>query len=162
MRRTLVRMERPADGVEAAVVPGVEIRPWRRSDDHPRIPGVYAAAFGHDPWPDDWDRFEGFDPGGVFVAEERGALAGFCICFPRADDGYLSVVAVVPQARRRGIASALVAAAVERLASLGREVVRIDAYQDAPAAVGAYRSLGFTTYDVVADDDADPRGSAEE
>ena len=99
--------------------------------------------------------------GGVFVAEDGGDLVGFSICFRRGEHGYVSVVAVVPTHRRRGIASALVGRAVGYLRSAGVATVRIDAYVDALAAVATYRSLGFEVYERVDDDHADPRGSAE-
>lgn len=162
MTRTLLRMERPATLVEPAMVPGVTVRRWRRERDHGRIPGVYAASFGRDPWPSDWDRFGEFDPNGVFVAEARGDAVGFSICFLRGDHGYISVVAVVPPFRRRGVASALVGRAVGYLRSRGVDSIRIDAYRDAPGAVATYRSLGFRVYETVEDEHADRRGSAEE
>jgi ribosomal protein S18 acetylase RimI-like enzyme len=162
MARTLLRMERPAGLLEPAMVPGVAVRRWRRDRDHGRIPGVYAAAFGHDPWPENWDGFEEFDPDGVFVAEAGGEAIGFAICFLRREHGYISVVAVVPGFRRRGVASALVGRAVGYLRSRSVESIRIDAYADAPGAVATYRSLGFRVYETVQDEEADPRGSAEE
>jgi ribosomal-protein-alanine N-acetyltransferase len=115
---------------------------------------VYAAAFDADPWPDDWDAFEEYDPEGVFIAEEHGEAIGFAICFRRGDHGYISVVAVVPEARRRGVASALVTRAGCYLSSLGMDRVRIDAYEDSPAAVATYRNLGFDVYAAVEDEDA--------
>jgi len=147
--------------LEPVMIPGIVVRRWDRSRDHHRIPRVYAAAFGHEPWPDDWDSFDRFDPEGVFVAEDGGDLVGFSICFRRGEHGYVSVVAVVPTHRRRGIASALVGRAVGYLRSAGVATVRIDAYVDALAAVATYRSLGFEVYERVDDDHADPRGSAE-
>ncbi len=161
MTRMLLRMGRDtAFGPDRT--PGVEIRPWDPSRDHARIPEVYGEAFGHDPWADDWDGFDGFDPGGVFVADGGDGPVGFCICFPRGGEGYISVVAVLPAYRRRRIASALVGRAVARFRSLGLTSVGIDAYEDAAAAVGTYRSLGFRVVERVEDPDADPRGSAEE
>jgi len=160
--RTLLRMERPAGVLEPAMTPGISVRRWRRSADHGRIPEVYGSAFGHAPWPDDWDRFDEFDEGGVFVAEAGGDLVGFAICFRRAFHGYISVVAVIPEFRRRGVASALVGRAVAYLRSVGVSTVRVDAYADAPAAVAAYRSLGFRVYETVRDAEADPRGRSEE
>lgn len=163
MDRTLLRMERSTELGDAKPVWGIHVRPWRRRDDHSRIRRLYAEGFGSDPWPSDWDDFAEFDPEGVFVAASiEGAGVGFSICFRREDHGYISVVAVVPEYRRRGIASALVSAAVQYLASqrLGR--VRIDAYADAPAAVATYRSLGFEVYETIIDREADPPGAAEE
>mgnify|MGYP001815257187 FL=1 len=169
--------------LEAGEPSGTEIRRWDAAADHERIRFVYGTSFGHEPWPADWDRFDEFDPEGVFVAEDGALVAGdgaivagdgaivagdgrdlvgFCICFLRRGEGYISVVAVLPSHRRRGIASALVRRAVAHLREQGAGVVRIDAYEDARAAVGAYHSLGFEVYDTVEDPDADPRGTAEE
>ena len=162
MHRTLLRMERSTALGESPVA-GVLVRPWRRRDDHSRIPQLYARGFGREPWGSDWDHFGEFDPNGVFVAEMAdGTVVGFSICFPREGYGYISVVAVVPEYRRRRVASALVAAAVQYLASQGLRRVRIDAYADALAAVATYRSLGFEVYETIVDTEADPRGNAEE
>jgi ribosomal protein S18 acetylase RimI-like enzyme len=163
MQRTLLRMERSNAMPPPPLVDGIVVRRWRPERDHARIPGILAAGFGRDPWPADWNHFDHFDPDGVFVADAAdGTGVGFAICFRRGDAGYISVVAVIPEYRRRGIASALVATAVRYLASLGLEPVRIDAYEDAPAAVAAYRSLGFEVYETTLDAEADPRGEAEE
>lgn len=106
-------MERSAALGEITPAGGVLVRPWRRRDDHARIPHVYARVFGRDPWGSDWDHFAEFDPKGVFVAESAdGTAVGFSICFRRARYGYVSVVAVVPEYRRRGVASALVATGI--------------------------------------------------
>ena len=163
MHRTLLRMERSTELGEPNPVRGILVRPWRHRADHSRIPDLYAKGFGSDPWHSDWDDFAEFDPKGVFVAEsEEGAGVGFSICFRREDLGYISVVAVVPEYRRRGIASALVVTAAQYLASQGLGRVRIDAYADAPAAVATYRSLGFEVYETIVDTEADPPGAAEE
>ncbi len=74
-------------------------------------------------------------------------MCGFALSFRRTGFGYISVVGVVPEYRRLGIASALVGSAVDYLGSLGLDLVRIDAWEDAPAAVAAYRSLGFEIYE---------------
>ncbi len=162
MTRILLRMETTTDLAPQSAIPGITVRPWQPGPDHARIPRIYAAAFGRDPWPDDWDCFDEFDPNGVFVADATDGPAGFVISFAREDFGYISVVAVAPEYRRRGIASALVAAAADYLAGLELATVRIDAYEDSPAAVATYRSLGFEVYDLCEDPDAEPRGTAEE
>jgi mycothiol synthase len=131
---------------------GVAIRPYAAGCDHRRVPEVFAAAFGEPPWPDDWDRFPEFDPRGVFVAEALATdeAIGFVICFRRAGFGYVSVLAVVPGWRRRGVARALLGSAVGYLRSLGLVEVEVDAFTDAGPAVGLYRDFGFEvlrTYD---------------
>jgi ribosomal protein S18 acetylase RimI-like enzyme len=147
--RPLLRMERAASGLAATVPPGISIVVYEPATHHSIIPGMYAAAFGRPPWPNDWDEFGEFDPAGVFVAEpaEGDRFAGFLISFCRGDFGYISVVAVVPGYQRRGIASSLVARAVERSESLGMTKVRVDAWEDSPAAVLTYRQLGFEVYE---------------
>ena len=140
---------------------GVAIRPYAVDRDHQRVPAVFAAAFGEPPWPDDWDEFAEFDPHGVFVAEDRATdeAIGFVICFRRAGFGYVSVLAVVPGWRRRGVARALLRTAVGYLRSLGLTAVEVDAFTDAGPAVGLYRDYGFEvlrTYD-----DPQPRQNAD-
>ncbi len=80
-------------------------------------------------------------------------VVGFAISFPRTDFGYVSVVAVTPAFRRRGLASALVATAIRYLQIRGLEVVRIDAWEDSPPAVLCYESLGFEVYEVRREED---------
>jgi len=161
--RVLLRMQRPLGLAPPGPVPGIVVRPYERAHDHHRIPLIFAAAFDRDPWLDDWDRFPEFDPDGVFVAEagDDGEAAGYAICFRRRDFGYISVVAVTPDRQRRGIASALVRRAAGYLRTLDLGTVRVDAYGDSPPAVATYRSLEFTVYDVLLEEDdagADPGG----
>lgn len=162
MGRVLLRMERGTEPLAHRSPDGVKVEPWHPASDRVRIPAIYAEAFGHDPWPDDWEGFAEFDPSGVFVASAGPDRAGFAICFARGQDGYISVVAVVPAIRRRGAATALVAVAIDYLRSLGLGRVTIDAYEDALAAVATYRAAGFEVYDRILDEAADPRGRNEE
>jgi ribosomal protein S18 acetylase RimI-like enzyme len=113
------------------------------------IPRLFAAAFGRNPWPPNWEEFDEFDPSGVFVARDpvSGTAVGFLVSFPRAGHGYVSVVAVVPEYRRRGLASALMERACDRFHSLGMTEARVDAWEDSPPAVATYRTLGFEVYD---------------
>lgn len=150
--RRLHRMGLTGEPPARPVPDDVAIRPYAAGRDHHRIPAVYAAAFGEPPWPGDWDRFPEFDPRGVFVAEAltTEALVGFVTCFRRAGFGYVSVLAVVPGWRRRGVARALLGSAVGYLRSLGLVDVEVDAFTDAGPAVGLYRDFGFEvlrTYD---------------
>jgi len=125
---------------------GVNIRSYRKELHHRAVRNVYAAAFDDEPWSADWDNFDQFDPKGAFIAEESGSgnPVGFCLSFSRGEYGYISVVAVVPAFRRRGVASALVGAACDYLSSLGHTLVKVDAYIDSLPAVNLYRHLGFT------------------
>ena len=159
--RRLHRMGLAGEPIARPAPVGVAIRPYAAGRDHQRVPALYAAAFGEPPWPDDWDRFPAFDPRGVFVAEAvaNDALVGFVTCFRRAGFGYVSVLGVVPEWRRRGVARALLGSAVGYLRSLGLAQVEVDAFTDAGSAVGLYRDFGFEvlrTYD-----DPQPRQDAD-
>ena len=131
----------------------VKIVAYDRDRHHEPIRYVYAGAFGEDPWPADWDDIEEFDPNGVFVAvhEPTSDVVGFVVSFRREEDGYISVVAVLPAYQRRGIASTMVAAAVDYLRSLGLEEFLIDAFVTSKPAVATYRSLGFRVVKIFED-----------
>lgn len=58
--------------------------------------------------------------------------------------GYISVVAVLPECRRAGVASALVHAACAYLRGLGLAAVKVDAFTDSLPAVHLYEHMGFT------------------
>jgi ribosomal protein S18 acetylase RimI-like enzyme len=139
-------MERGLDLPEPDPVPGIDLQRYDPGRDHAAIPRLFSVAFDRPQWPDDWDRFDEFDPAGVFLATGAEGSVGFAICFRRGDAGYISVVAVDPAWRRRGIASALVRRAARYLRDLGLDTVRIDAWGDSPDAVATYLSLGFTVY----------------
>jgi len=124
----------------------VDIAPLTGQNDIAAVARLYGAAFNEEPWPADWPDFAGFDAGGVFLARDRGELVGFVVSFvrpQRPDQGYISVVATAPSYRRRGIATALIHSAVERLWRRGCQEVMIDvAAQNLPAR-GAYEQCGF-------------------
>jgi len=147
----LLRMERATTAGNIASPPGIRIVPYCACLHHALIPGLYAASFKEDPWLADWDSIEEFDPQGVFlgVDEDTQEAVGFVICFRRRDLGYISVVAVVPAYRRRGIASALVGTAIDYLRSLGLDTARIDAYEGSVPAVRTYQKLGFQVVGIV-------------
>lgn len=146
MLRTLHRMVLHGACRDVRPPDRVVISAYRRKDHHEVIRSVYGAAFGDAPWPDDWDRFDRFDPQGVFVAEDvdTGREVGFSIAFSRDTFGYISVVAVLAEHRRAGVASALVRAACAYLRSLGLAEVKVDAFTDSVPAVRLYERMGFT------------------
>ena len=141
---TYLRMELHGRACDATPE-DVRIVPYDPPVHHPAIPALYATAFDDRPWDDDWDRFPGFDPKGVFVAvaSEVDGLIGYVVSFRKQGHGYISVVAVVPEWRRRGVASALIGSAVGYLRSLGLKTIRIDVEQTNAPARRAYERAGF-------------------
>jgi ribosomal protein S18 acetylase RimI-like enzyme len=57
--------------------------------------------------------------------------------------GYIWEIAVEPGRQRQGLGTALLAAAIERLRSLGVETVVLRSSERAPAAIALYRRFGF-------------------
>lgn len=88
----------------------------------------------------------------ITLAEEHGKLLGYVGWNTTGEaSGRLEMVAVHPDARRRGVARALCSAALTRLRELGVAVVHIGTGGDefhAPARA-LYESLGFIPYPTV-------------
>lgn len=81
----------------------------------------------------------------------RGTLAlvspdadGFLLARIAGPEAEILTLAVHPEARRRGIARALVGRLVARAPGLGIETLFLDVAADNGAARGLYRGLGFT------------------
>jgi len=98
--------------------------------------------------------------GAVFVAEENGVFQGFLACWVVRDDhlietpdsnrfGLVSDICVLSEARGRGIAHLLLAAAEGHLAGQGVTRLRLSALAGNAAAQSAYRKYGFAPYEVV-------------
>ena len=140
-------MTRDSFRVSAKVPQGFGIAPFRGSHDRDAVAMLYAAAFSERPWPSDWDDFAGFDPGGVFLAYEDAEPVGFIASYVRPDspdEGYISVVGVLPGQRCRGIAAALIHRAISRFWELGYQRVAIDVAVDNLPALRLYEQSGFS------------------
>lgn len=85
------------------------------------------------------------------VAAEGGELLGYIALryrvstWFRGDEGELEDVYVAPEARRRGVARALVGFALDRARARGCASVGLHTNERNVAAVDLYRSLGFAT-----------------
>jgi len=78
-----------------------------------------------------------------FAARRDGRLLGVVGCEVARGNCHLVHLAVDPEARRQGIASALVAAALEWARHANAAQVWADALARFPAAVALYKHLGF-------------------
>lgn len=138
-------MELSDDHTRLGQSKSVQIVNYEHSLHHDQIPQIYAEAFDDAPWPDNWDDIEEFDPNGMFLATDgnRSKLAGFVICFKRRHFGYISVVAVRPGFRRKGIATALILEAIRYLHSLGLSKIQIRVDVTNTPAIQVYKKLGF-------------------
>ena len=87
----------------------------------------------------------------IRTVQVDGATAGYVAFEIQADGtGYIDYLGVKPDARRRGLARALVADACRELAAEGVQRVHLTVRADAPCAVDLYRSVGFTEERVIA------------
>ena len=133
------------DALDALIdVPsGITIRRANRPDDIATVAQLYGEAFSDAPWPNDWTSFAGFDPEGVFLAEKADKVVAFVVSYRRGEHGYISVAATSPDHRRRGIATALILAALLRFRDQGLREAIIDVRADNTAAIRCYESVGF-------------------
>jgi len=118
--------------------------------------GRFDFRFGHQIVA--WGRADGFNPTNNITPqnmlvrspdeddrrEGNFLIRSFCNL---KDFGYISVVAVMPEYRRRGVASALISTAIRYLKSLGLSLVKIDVYTTNTPAIEAYTKLGFQVID---------------
>lgn len=80
----------------------------------------------------------------TLVAEEDGRLLGVLLLSCLPPEGEVYRLAVLPEARRRGLGRALMAAGLGALAAAGVRRVFLDVRVSNAAAISLYASFGFT------------------
>jgi ribosomal-protein-alanine N-acetyltransferase len=100
---------------------------------------IHAAAFPDDPWESSsFLRLLG-QPGVTGFIDPRGAVLLLRVA---ADEAEILTIGVT--AKRRGLGTALMRAAIEKAKSLGAAVLHLEAGAGNAAALGFYASLGFS------------------
>ena len=100
----------------------------------------------------DWQRLIAFEPDGCFAAEINGELAGtatttrFIPSSGPGSFGWIGMLLVDPQHRRRGIGSALLNKCIAHLEEAGVETIKLDA---TPLGKKVYGRLGFRTETII-------------
>ncbi len=77
------------------------------------------------------------------VAEADGGLAGYLLAWVGAGAGHVGNLGVVPEARRRGVARALLEDLLERAAAVGATTLTLEVRVSNFAAQALYRAFGF-------------------
>ncbi len=91
--------------------------------------------------PEDWERFLAWEPEGCFVATWDGRPAGTAIAIAYDHRfGWVGMVLVDPEQRRKGIGRALLMACIEYLEARGVAAVKLDA---TPMGKQLYDTIGF-------------------
>lgn len=78
------------------------------------------------------------------VAEENGILCGYVGSQTVLDETDMMNLAVRPDFRRRGIASALIAELTARLKARGSRCLRLEVRQSNMPAISLYHAMGFS------------------
>jgi len=89
----------------------------------------------------DVERMYSFEPEGCFMAEVNGEPAGHAFAFNYGTMGWIGLVIVKDEHRRKGLATLLTAKARDYLLNRGVATIKLEAV---PAISGLYRKLGFT------------------
>ena len=121
---------------------GVTIRRMRALD-LPRVMQIELSTFSM-PWSE--STFRGLlrrSDSDLFVAELRGAVAGYSVFWAVTDQGELGNVAVAEEYRGRGIGRTLVDAVLERAAERGVHEIFLEVRRSNDGAQNLYRTLGF-------------------
>ena len=79
----------------------------------------------------------------AFAAQAPEELAGFILCRAVADEAEILTLATAPAHRRRGVAQALLRAAMDGATARGARAMFLEVAADNPAAVALYRQAGF-------------------
>jgi ribosomal protein S18 acetylase RimI-like enzyme len=151
----IIRQARASDSVDLRRA-FIELQEVERTLHDSRLPGE-AVVDTYLTWLTEQARENG---GAIFVAEEDGIFRGFIAGWIAEDGdlvetpdsnrfGYISDLCVLEEARGRGIAQQLLAAAERQLARHGVARLRIVALAANAAARAAYAKYGFAPYEIV-------------
>ncbi len=88
--------------------------------------------------------------GFTLVAEHDGKIIGFIVVDRnRQNEGHVITIDVLPEARRAGLGSHLMASAEERLRGLACSMVFLETAVDNAAAIAFYKRLGYSVVHII-------------
>ena len=119
-----------------------EIVPMDRSH-IPQIAALERECFS-DPWSERLLEDALFDPQACFIAaeDEEGHVLGYAGLHAVLDEGYIDDIAVAPDARRHGVASALLDVFC-RFGAANLAFLTLEARKSNGAAIALYEKFGF-------------------
>ena len=116
-----------------------------READLPRVMEIERAAFSH-PWSEELVRRElGHEFSTVLLAVDGadGGILGFAVVWLVHDELHVLNVAVAPEARRHGVARAILDQVEARGREQGARVSMLEVRRGNAPAIALYRSLGY-------------------
>jgi ribosomal protein S18 acetylase RimI-like enzyme len=109
--------------------------------ERPGFPGYSAIQ-----WISDYNENETFEQGWSLLARTGDGLpVGFVTASAEHPGGFVVQVGVIPQQRRRGIASALLVETMRRMQAAGKSTAQLTVNVNNPGAIQTYIVLGFAT-----------------
>jgi ribosomal-protein-alanine N-acetyltransferase len=143
-RPLYVRSAQAEERVRRAALAG---RPIRIRDfaepDLPAVAAIERRIFS-DAWPESFFREELSQAmAWARVAEADGALAGYLLAWVGAGAGHVGNLGVIPEARRRGVARALLEDLLEHADAAGAANLTLEVRVSNFAAQALYRAFGF-------------------
>jgi ribosomal-protein-alanine N-acetyltransferase len=109
------------------------------------VAALEAASFTN-PWPRDalvWELRNSDVTRAYLLRDGSGAVAAFCVCWVIFDELHINTLAVAPEARRRGLATALVRHIIADAAAAGATKATLEVRASNAAALALYQRLGF-------------------
>ena len=98
-----------------------------------------------DPWSENSVASELENPLSLWlIAEEEGTVQGYVGSQTVMDETDMMNIAVHPDCRRRGVASALIGELVNQLRERGSHILRLEVRESNVPAIALYESMGFT------------------
>jgi ribosomal-protein-alanine N-acetyltransferase len=118
-----------------------------RESDLERVMAIERSAFAH-PWSEELVRRElGHEFSTVLLATAGGpgaeAILGFAVTWLVHDELHVLNVAVAPEARRRGVARAVLAKVEAAAREQGARVAMLEVRRSNAPAIALYRALGY-------------------
>ncbi len=124
----------------------MKVRPYR-SADHDAVVALWRTAFPNAPARNDpvldIRRKLGVQPELFLVADLHERVVGTSMAGFDGHRGWVHLVAVAPDCRRRGVGSALIRCAEALLTELGCPKLNLQVRASTPEAVPFYEALGF-------------------
>ncbi|MBQ3662050.1 MAG: ribosomal protein S18-alanine N-acetyltransferase [Firmicutes bacterium] len=115
------------------------------ADDVDRIAEMEKVCFPEEPWSRDMvaAEFSGLNPTRYFAAEEDGRIVAYAGVWVIPPEGYITNVAVLPEYRRRGVASQVLQTMIDECLAEGVTDITLEVRVSNDPAIALYRSFGF-------------------